>query len=118
MKINFLKLFNYLFVIVIATFLFPISPYLTKLFGIVGLVVYISFISKLFKYSSGEHFIKIFFKMCFLNILGIIFKYFIQYGEYSMISSLTIGNIFTYIIILPAITSLLSLIMSKCNSKF
>lgn len=97
----------YICIILIGGFLFPIRLHIESMLDIVSLAICVFGITIFFRYFSNEKAIKIFIKLFFLNILGIIFRIILEFGEYSLYTSLTFVNIFTYIIVLPVTVSLL-----------
>lgn len=103
----------YICIILIGGFLFPIKIHGESMLGLISLAICIFGIAKFFNYFFNDKPVNIFIKVSFLNIVGIIFRVILEFGENSLYTNLTFINILNYIVILPIIISFLYYIICK-----
>lgn len=100
------KMIVYLYFIFFGCFIFPLSVARDLSFIFLQLMGYF-YLGVCFYGLERENTLKVFGKVFVLNIIGLISRILLEWGEHSMVKALTISNVIIFIIIIPSFIALI-----------
>ena len=110
------KVIVYLYFIFFGCFTFPISITRDLSFIFLQLMGYF-YLGVCFFGLERENTLKVFVKVFALNLVGLIFRIILEWGEHSMMKALTISNVIIFIIVIPLFIALIHKIIIESQES-
>lgn len=110
------KVIVYLYFIFFGCFMFPLSITRGLSFIFLQLMGYF-YLGVCFYGLERKNTIKVFGKVLVLNIIGLIFRILLEWGEHSMVKALTIPNVIIFISVIPLFIALIHKIIIESQES-